>query len=89
MKEIKAYQCDFCKKYYKHKSSAKRHEKICYYNPNNKACLTCGNFDNLRTTMFGGAFCEAKLKEMTADDFAHDCKHWKPIEIEEYDEEYI
>ena len=44
MKEIKAYQCDYCNKYYKHKSSAKRHENKCFKNPSNKACLTCGNF---------------------------------------------
>ena len=44
MKEIKAYQCDYCNKYYKHKSSAKRHENRCFKNPQNKACLSCGNF---------------------------------------------
>lgn len=44
MKEIKAYQCDYCDKYYKHKSSAKRHESRCFKNPQSKACLTCGNF---------------------------------------------
>lgn len=44
MKEIKAFQCDCCDKYYKHKSSAKRHENRCFKNPKNKACLSCGNF---------------------------------------------
>jgi len=44
MKEIKAFECDYCRRYYKHKSSAKRHENRCYYNPENKACVTCGNF---------------------------------------------
>lgn len=44
MKEIKAFQCDYCDKYYKHKSSAKRHENRCFKNPKVKACLTCGNF---------------------------------------------
>ena len=44
MREIKAYHCDYCVKYYKHKSSAQRHEKKCFYNPNNKACLSCEDF---------------------------------------------
>lgn len=44
MKEIKAFQCDYCNKYYKHKSSAKRHENKCFKNPKNKACLSCRNF---------------------------------------------
>ncbi len=52
MKEIKAFQCDFCKKYYKHKSSAKRHEDICYRNPDNRACLTCGNFEQYYETVY-------------------------------------
>lgn len=52
MKEIKAYQCDFCTKYYKHKSSAKRHENICYSNPDNRACLTCGNFVKYYKTVY-------------------------------------
>lgn len=44
MKEIKAFACDYCKKIYRHKSSAKRHENRCFYNPKNKACISCGNF---------------------------------------------
>ena len=44
MKEIKAYECDYCDKYYKHKGSAKRHEDKCFKNPKVKACLSCGNF---------------------------------------------
>ena len=52
MKEIKAYQCDYCKKYYKHKSSAKRHEKICFYNPENRACITCDNFKTDYETVY-------------------------------------
>lgn len=42
MKEIIAYECEFCgKKRYKHKGSAKRHEDKCFANPKNKACRTC------------------------------------------------
>lgn len=41
MIEIKAYQCDFCKKYGKSKSNIKKHEETCFHNPVTKACATC------------------------------------------------
>lgn len=44
MEEIKAYKPKCCQKAYIYKSSAVRHEKKCYKNPDNKACLTCNNF---------------------------------------------
>lgn len=43
MHEIKAYQCDYCKKYGKSKSNIKRHEGECFHNPITKACATCAN----------------------------------------------
>lgn len=52
MHEIKAFQCDYCNKYYKHKSSAKRHENRCFKNPKNKACLSCGNFTTDYETVY-------------------------------------
>ncbi|MCS3178458.1 hypothetical protein NXU87_20420 [Candidatus Bacteroides intestinigallinarum] len=44
MKEIEAFQCDYCKKYSKSKSVIRRHESECYHNPVTKACATCGNY---------------------------------------------
>lgn len=44
MEEIKAYKPKCCKKLYFSKYSALRHEKKCFCNPDNKACLSCGNF---------------------------------------------
>jgi hypothetical protein len=45
MLEIKAYKCEHCfNKVYQLKSSAKRHEKKCYWNKKNKACMTCVNY---------------------------------------------
>ena len=42
MKKIQVYECEHCKKYYKKSaSSVKDHEKICFYNPRNKSCVTC------------------------------------------------
>ena len=41
MKEVTRYQCDYCDKIYKHKSSARKHERQCFANPATKACRTC------------------------------------------------
>ncbi len=41
MNEITAYTCSYCGRVYKIKSSAVRHEKRCFANPEQKACRTC------------------------------------------------
>ena len=43
MEEIKAYKCDFCRKYSRSKSYIKKHEKECYHNPTTRSCATCWN----------------------------------------------
>ena len=45
MKQITKYQCDFCKRSYVSKYKAREHEKICFFNPANKSCVTCKNKD--------------------------------------------
>lgn len=59
MKEIKAYHCDFCKKYSKSLSYIKQHEKICCYNPITKSCATCIHYKQkiYTTTSFLGNRC--------------------------------
>lgn len=47
MKEIKAYQCDFCKRISKTKGFMTEHEKECYLNPISRACETCGNLHQM------------------------------------------
>lgn len=44
MKEIKAWHCDFCKKYSKSEQFMKQHEKTCCFNPITKSCATCIHF---------------------------------------------
>lgn len=41
--KIEAYKPCCCSKAYMHKSSALKHEKRCFKNPVNEACLTCKN----------------------------------------------
>jgi len=82
MNEIKAYACDYCNKYYKHKSSARRHETRCFKNPQNKACLTCGNFKtDYKDVKYN--YCDYTGRSFQDYDgnrqkFQHNCKHWKP-----------
>ena len=44
MNLILAYQCGFCSRVSKWRSSTQRHEKGCFYNPATKSCVTCGKF---------------------------------------------
>ena len=41
MIEIKAWKPKCCNRAYMSKYSALRHEKLCWYNPDNKCCFTC------------------------------------------------
>lgn len=45
MNTVIRYQCEYClKKVYQNKSSARKHEKNCWWNPDIKACMTCANY---------------------------------------------
>ena len=41
MKEIKAFQCDFCPKCYAKRSSTASHQRACKNNPARRNCITC------------------------------------------------
>lgn len=41
MRTLSVFECDFCKKLYRSKSSISKHEKICFRNPDTKSCVTC------------------------------------------------
>ena len=47
MKEVKIFQCDFCKKTSFNKSYLKRHEKKCFHDPATRSCATCMWFSPL------------------------------------------
>lgn len=42
MEEITAWKPKCCNKVFLSKGNARRHERNCSYNPDNKACATCG-----------------------------------------------
>lgn len=52
MEEIKAWKPKCCNKAYIRKGSAARHEKRCPYNPDNKACATCGHNTEESNTVY-------------------------------------
>jgi hypothetical protein len=41
MKEVKSYQCEYCRKLYELKASCRSHEYQCYYNPRTRSCASC------------------------------------------------
>ena len=45
MKEIVKFVCDHCKREYKVKKNAARHESICWKDKSKKTCLTCAYYD--------------------------------------------
>lgn len=50
--QVTRYLCEFCEKEYKHKSSARTHEKICFLNPEVKACRSCKNAEKRLETVY-------------------------------------
>lgn len=94
MKEIKAYNCDFCKKYSKSKGFMARHEKECFYNPIAKACATCSKLyqqrivtDEERRISMELPACEAgiPLTHETKAVLRDNCSEWV-LNLTELDE---
>lgn len=53
MNQVKAYQCEFChRKVGMNKQHIKKHEFLCFHNPQRRACQTCGNFSTSRETVY-------------------------------------
>ena len=44
MYKVEAYRCDHCNKLKASKSNMKKHESICFRNPESKSCITCVSF---------------------------------------------
>ncbi len=67
------YVCDYCGKIYRHKSSASSHEKRCFWNPENRACASCGNQDT------DHRYCAATGADLsTKGELKRHCVLWIP-----------
>jgi len=89
MKERIIYECEFCRSVNRPKRLMKKdrmqlHERICFYNPENKTCLTCAH--NTREFMSkhirfgynvgckGGAVTQEMVDNMSMSDLFRDFK---------------
>ena len=74
MRERTIYECEHCsKKRYLSKYKTRDHEKICWYNPKNKACNTC------KHNYFGGVQRTCELGIKTEIKPMVNCKKWEEI----------
>jgi len=47
--QLVKFICKYCGREYKLEKNAEEHEKKCYHNEVNRACVTCGNFQEFLT----------------------------------------
>lgn len=75
MQEVTRYKCDYCEKIYKHKSSARRHEKQCFANPKRKACRSCKHLISVpdKVYTFNYFYCNSKK---IAINYPHERPNW-------------
>ena len=87
MKEIKAYSCEHCDKYYKKtKKVVEKHEAICFSNPVRKACQTCDNLGLKKKDNLLVDYCHGF--KLFVRGYACECQRWEPkIDFEELIEE--
>jgi len=81
-KEITRHKCNYCKKMYASKYAAINHEKQCFFNPEVKSCVTCGNLTTSANCAITQRLAFSKGHPI------RDCKDWgvvEPFEDEEYE----
>lgn len=52
MEEVRAWKPICCNKAYLIKGNARKHERMCPHNPENRACATCGHNSKERETVY-------------------------------------
>jgi hypothetical protein len=68
-----AFICEHCnRKMYRDLSTTKAHEKKCLWNPEHRACASCGNQSDRRTCSVTGENLAAKGA------LRRDCEDWAP-----------
>ncbi len=84
MKEVKAYQCEFCKRRVNmNKTHMAEHEYRCYYNPIRRACQTCRFKEEkiVEPNILPSFYCRAKNTFFAKIPLweRHGCNDWKEI----------
>lgn len=67
------WKCKHCKKTFKSKSGATRHEKVCYHNPRGLNCLKCKKSYRQED---GSCYCSA-MKAQIVMNVANKCSQFK------------
>ena len=82
-REIIRFQCIHCnKKVYASKYKIRDHEKICFFNPDVKSCITC---NNMRACDYcdTGSWCSAYDKEVLVKGSPiNNCASWEEKQCE-------
>ena len=75
MKEVIAFQCEYCNKIKRTKALMKKHEAKCYKNPSLHSCYNC---DNLVIDDCNGkrVWCEVFSKNISQRPWHEDCEHY-------------
>ena len=79
-KQVIKYQCIYCrKKAYASIYSARDHEKICFWNPEVRSCVTCGNLTVDANCLF------TQQPAFSKGHPVRDCKDWIEESFEDED----
>jgi hypothetical protein len=69
------YACEHCdKKMYRDLSTTKKHENKCFWNPEHRACASCGNQDRESRVCY-----KVGAELNVAKNLRKDCQHWEPM----------
>lgn len=66
MKKVDAYKCDYCTKWLKSRSGMARHERKCLWNPEHKACASCGNNHEYENEQESSEYDEVRQEQYVA-----------------------
>lgn len=79
MNEVIKYVCNHCKREYRVKANAEKHESICWKNPSLKTCITCIHFDGFDYDPDGSRYivCKKYPDLPEGDKPEVNCEYWE------------
>lgn len=78
-KEMKqVYMCDFCSEHSENKKVIIEHEEECSFNPKNKHCYSCKNYNSNHSDIFGDSpTCSSSGDIFDIVENENKCKYYK------------